>query len=236
MSLSIFKSTTWQIIAQTDLLTKLVLLAIFFASVGCVAIIIFKILAFRQHRKQMHLLLERLKTIKTFNEFVNLGKDLKESLGGRFIMSNLSSLKILLDASMKKQGTGDSNPAVLTHQDVDTLELALNQSLTDLLLEEETYLPVLATCAAVGPLVGLFGTMWGLIQVFLEISQERSADIATIAPGIAEALITILGGLIVTIPAMIAFHYFSNELRKIEVQLNHVGDKFLLMARHSFLK
>ena len=236
MSISFFKSTAWLIIAQTDMLTKLILATIFFASVACVAIIIFKIITFRRHKQQLALLAEKLKQIKNFNEFVVLGKEFKESLGGRFIMANLSSLKLLLDTNIKKQGSGEATQPVLTFQDVDTLELALNQSLTDLLLEEEMYLPVLGTSAAVGPLVGLFGTMWGLIQVFLEISKERSADIATIAPGIAEALITILGGLVVTIPAMIAFHYFSNDLRKFEYQLNHVGDKFLMMARHSFLK
>lgn len=236
MSTSFFKSAAWQIITQTDILTKFILIAIFLASVSCVAIIIFKIIAFRRHKRELGLLLSRLKEIKNFNDFVGLGKEFKESLGGRFIMANLSSLKILLDTNMKKQGSGATTSPALTFQDIDTLELALNQSLTDLMLEEEEYLPVLGTSAAVGPLVGLFGTMWGLIQVFLEISKERSADIATIAPGIAEALITILGGLVVTIPAMIAFHYFSNDLRKFEYQLNHIGDMFLMMARHSFLK
>lgn len=236
MSISFFKSTAWQLIAQTDMLTKLILVLIFFTSVSCVAIIIFKILSFRRHKQQMALLLQRLKQVKTFNEFIVLSKDFKETLGGRFIMSNLSSLKALLDTSIKKQGGSDTSQSALTFQDIDTLELALNQSLTDIMLEEEAYLPVLGTSAAVGPLVGLFGTIWGLIQAFLDISQEHSADIATVAPGIAEALVATLGGLIIAIPAMIAFHYFSNDLRRFEYQLNQIGDKFLIMARHSFLK
>lgn len=236
MSISFLKSTTWLLVAQTDLLTKLILLSIFSASVFCVAIIIFKIRLFRRHKQQLAVLLARLKQIKNFNEFVVLGKDFKDSLGGRYVVANLNSLKLLLDASVKKQVNGTDSTPALTQHDIDILELAANQSLTDLIFEEESYLPVLGTCAAVGPLVGLFGTIWGLIHTFLEISQERSTDITTVAPGIAEALVTILGSLIVTIPAMIAFHYFSNDLRKFENQLSQIADKFLMMARHTFIK
>ena len=103
-------------------------------------------------------------------------------------------------------------------------------------MENESYLPILGTSAAVSPLVGLFGTVWGLIHSFVNISQEKSADISVVAPGIAEALTTTLAGLMVAIPAMIAFHYFSNELRKQEQQLDHLADKYLSIIKKTFLK
>ena len=104
------------------------------------------------------------------------------------------------------------------------------------MIESETYLPILGTSAAASPLVGLFGTVWGLIHAFVNISQEKSADIAVVAPGIAEALTTTLAGLIVAIPAMIAFNYFSNELRKQEQQLSHLTDRYLSILKQTYLK
>jgi biopolymer transport protein TolQ len=235
---SFFKTAAWQLIAQTDFLTKFILLCLFFVSVGCVAIIIAKIITFQKHRKQFEVLLKRIRQIKNFNELIILGKEFKDTLGGKLIINNLGELKVLLDGNMKKRVDGQQEESLptLTLQDLENLDIVLNQTISELLLEEETYLPVLGTSAAVGPLVGLFGTIWGLIQAFLDISQEHSADIATVAPGIAEALVATLGGLIVTIPAMIAFHYFSNQLRKFEYQLGEISDKFIMLARHTFLK
>jgi len=168
---------------------------------------------------------ERIKKAHSFNDIINIGKEYKNCFGGKFLAHNLGDLKILLE---KKQQ--------LNIQDFEHLELLAAQSVEQIIMEGEVYLPVLGTSAAVSPLVGLFGTVWGLIHAFVNISQEKSADIAVVAPGIAEALMTTLAGLIVAIPAMIAFHYFSNQLRKIEQQLDHISDRFLNLLREKFIK
>ena len=92
--------------------------------------------------------------------------------------------------------------------------------------QEELFLPVLSTSAVVSPLLGLFGTVWGLVHAFMGIAQQRSADIAAVAPGIAEALITTLGGLIVAIPALIMFNYVQTRQRMFEFQLVSLADRF----------
>jgi len=229
MKTSFFNSTGWQILAQTDIMTKLVLFGLFAASVVCIAIIVFKFVSFRKQTKQMQALLKQLRTVRQFTDLVGISKEYKESVGGKLLIENLSELRLMLD-NAKKDGT------VLKEQDLENLEIFSEKLSGSLLLEEEVYLPVLGSCAAVGPLVGLFGTIWGLIHAFLDISQQQSTDIATVAPGIAEALITTLGGLVVAIPALIAFHYFSNELRKFEFQLGDVSDKFLTLAKQVFVK
>ena len=61
-----------------------------------------------------------------------------------------------------------------------------------------------------------FGTVWGLIHAFMGIAQQKSADISAVAPGIAEALITTLGGLIIAIPALVMFNYLTSEVRKLK--------------------
>ena len=72
---------------------------------------------------------------------------------------------------------------------------------------------MLSVSAAVSPLLGLFGTVWGLVHAFVRIGELQTADIATVAPGIAEALITTLAGLMVAIPALVMYHYVANKIR-----------------------
>jgi len=230
MKSSFFNSAGWQILAQTDIMTKLILFGLFAVSVVCIAIIVFKFVSFRKQKQQMHELLKQLRALRQFTDLVSVSKEFKESIGGKLLIESLGELRLMLDHAKKDGG------ATLKDQDFADLELFTDKLSGSLLLEEEVYLPVLGSCAAVGPLVGLFGTIWGLIHAFLDISQQQSTDIATVAPGIAEALITTLGGLVVAIPAMVAFHYFSNELRKLEFQLGDVSDKFLALAKQAFVK
>lgn len=88
----------------------------------------------------------------------------------------------------------------------------------------EAFLPVLATTGAVTPFVGLFGTVWGIMNAFTKIGAQGSASLAAVAPGISEALITTAAGLIPAISAVIAYNYFLGKLR----QLNSLMDEFNL--------
>jgi biopolymer transport protein TolQ len=87
--------------------------------------------------------------------------------------------------------------------------------------------------AGVSPLLGLFGTVWGLIHAFVRISEKQSADIATVAPGIAEALITTLAGLMIAIPSLMMFSYLTTQLKSIEHRLIGVADRFSLILQKS---
>lgn len=73
----------------------------------------------------------------------------------------------------------------------------------------ETALPFLATVGSTSPYIGLFGTVWGIMNSFLGLSQVQQATLATVAPGIAEALIATAIGLFAAIPAVIAYNRFS---------------------------
>jgi biopolymer transport protein TolQ len=101
----------------------------------------------------------------------------------------------------------------------------IDQTVDAFIEQEKQYLPLLATCAGVAPLLGLFGTVWGLVHAFLRISEKQIADIVTVAPGIAEALITTLAGLIVAIPALIMFNYLQVQVRTLEQLLVVLAQK-----------
>ena len=105
------------------------------------------------------------------------------------------------------------------------MQYHIDQTVDTLVSNEESYLAVLSTSAAVSPLLGLFGTVWGLIHAFISISEKQAADIAVVAPGIAEALVTTLAGLIVAIPALIMYNYLALRIRTIEGQIVQFADK-----------
>jgi biopolymer transport protein TolQ len=88
----------------------------------------------------------------------------------------------------------------------------------------ERFLPFLATCSSAGPFLGLLGTVWGIISAFQRIGIWGSANIAVVAPGIAEALVATAVGLFVAIPALIAYNFISTWLRKETERTEVFGD------------
>jgi biopolymer transport protein TolQ len=108
----------------------------------------------------------------------------------------------------------------------DIEEIKKNKVLIEILFEKiekierkeieklEKYTPILATITSVSPFLGLLGTVWGILEAFLEIKKTGSAHISVLAPGIADALITTVAGLLVAIPSLIFYNYFINEINR----------------------
>ena len=85
----------------------------------------------------------------------------------------------------------------------------------------ERYMPWLATTASVSPFIGLFGTVWGVMDAFSGLGTAGAASLRAVAPGIAEALITTAAGLFAAIPAVIAYNYFVSRVRDLGAHLQH---------------
>ncbi|WP_241765844.1 protein TolQ [Erythrobacter longus] len=86
-------------------------------------------------------------------------------------------------------------------------------------------LTFLATTGSVAPFVGLFGTVWGIMNSFFQIGETQSASLAVVAPGIAEALFATAIGLFAAIPAVIFYNRFSNSVNQYEAKLQRFADK-----------
>jgi biopolymer transport protein TolQ len=84
----------------------------------------------------------------------------------------------------------------------------------------------LATVGAVAPFVGLFGTVWGIMNSFFQIGAQESSSLAVVAPGIAEALFATAIGLFAAIPAVIAYNRFSHDVNRFEARLKRFADRF----------
>ncbi len=84
----------------------------------------------------------------------------------------------------------------------------------------------LATVGSVAPFVGLFGTVWGIINSFYQIGQQQNSSLAVVAPGISEALFATAIGLFAAIPAVIAYNRYSHSVNRFEARLQRFADRF----------
>ncbi|HEX9163182.1 MAG TPA: MotA/TolQ/ExbB proton channel family protein [Thermoanaerobaculia bacterium] len=95
--------------------------------------------------------------------------------------------------------------------------------------------PFLATTAAATPFIGLFGTVWGIMGSFANIGATASTSITAVAPGISEALINTAAGLFAAIPALVAYNYFVQQLRRARGEMEDFTLEFLNLTERNFM-
>lgn len=91
----------------------------------------------------------------------------------------------------------------------------------------ESRLSFLATTGSVATLIGLFGTVWGILVTFQSIATQQSASLATVAPGISAALVTTVAGLLTAVPALVGYNFFLRRIRRISVEVDCYVSLFL---------
>jgi biopolymer transport protein TolQ len=119
--------------------------------------------------------------------------------------------------------------------DLENVERALRRASNNEMTRLENLLPFLATTGSVGPFIGLFGTVWGIMDSFLSIAAQRGATLDVVAPGIAEALIATAIGLLAAIPAVMAYNYFLRKIRVVEAETEAFAIDLLNIVRRHFL-
>ena len=136
--------------------------------------------------------------------------------------------------SGKEGGTSEASRPMLSG--IDNLERSLHKAVENELSSIEARLTFLATVGSVGPFIGLFGTVWGIMGSFQKIGATGVASLAVVAPGISEALIATGVGLFAAIPATIAYNLFVTKLKKEELVLNNFGADFLNVTKRNFFR
>ena len=118
---------------------------------------------------------------------------------------------------------------------LETLERSLNKGIQQELAAMERTLSFLATTGNAAPFIGLFGTVWGIMRSFHSIGLKGSASLATVAPGISEALVATAAGLAAAIPAVIAFNGFMSWMGRLDIQLHGFSNDFLNTVERQLL-
>jgi biopolymer transport protein TolQ len=122
---------------------------------------------------------------------------------------------------LNKQGTTNSEVILLN------LERTLSSTVEAEIDRYENGLSTLATFGSVSPYIGLLGTVWGIMHAFIGLGTQGQATLATVAPGIAEALVATAIGLFVAIPAYIFYNKFTADINSLNNKMNKFGDEFL---------
>ena len=118
---------------------------------------------------------------------------------------------------------------------LDYVERSLRKTSIDQSNRLERALSFLATTGNTTPFIGLFGTVWGIMEAFRGIGLKGSASLAVVAPGISEALIATAAGLAAAIPAVVAFNYFNNRVMLLRSEMDSFVSDFLsIVERQSF--
>jgi biopolymer transport protein TolQ len=119
---------------------------------------------------------------------------------------------------------------------LENIERSLRRAYTAEMTHLESLIPFLATTGSAGPFVGLFGTVWGIMNSFRSIGAKGAANLSTVAPGIAEALIATAIGLVAAIPAVMAFNYFTRKVKVLASEMETFSNDFLNIVKRHFLR
>jgi biopolymer transport protein TolQ len=137
----------------------------------------------------------------------------------------------------KDTGPVDRDGPLRTRQALmDNLERSLKKASIDQNKRLERSLSFLATTGNTTPFIGLFGTVWGIMESFRGIGLKGSANLAVVAPGISEALIATAAGLAAAIPAVVAFNYFSQRVSVLQAEMDIFTTDFLSMVGRQFVR
>lgn len=131
--------------------------------------------------------------------------------------------------------TRTPGPEGVTPAGLDNVKRALRRAINTELTRMTQMIPFLATTGNTAPFIGLFGTVWGIMNSFHGIGLRGSATLAVVAPGISEALVATAAGLAAAIPAVIAYNYFNQKIKVIETELIGFSADFLNIIERDLL-
>ena len=205
------------IIQRSGLVAKAVLILLLFFSIVSWAIIADKYFSFRRARSQNgHFYRMFRKASSTLGELATAASRYRHSPFAKMFLIVYHEVTQHLPDPSGSAPTIQGMPVRITHERIDRAVSKAGLSETSAL---EKNLSFLATTASATPFIGLFGTVWGIINAFESIGAARSTDLSIVAPGIAEALIATAMGLAAAIPAVIGYNYFIHKIRDLTSEM-----------------
>jgi len=135
---------------------------------------------------------------------------------------------------LQSQVTGTGNPTPQKLKSLQAVTVSMQLAATEEVRRVEKGMSWLATTAGVAPFIGLFGTVWGIIDAFSGLSTAGGASLRAVAPGIAEALVTTAAGLFAAIPALIAYNHFLQNIRDLAQRLDTFALEFAAQIEKTF--
>lgn len=209
--------SVWSLFANASPLVKGVMLMLLIASLYSWTLIIQKYRLLRAARADAVTFENRF---WSGIDLVDLYKQVSKHRGELDGMASLFEAGFGEYARLRKQGSMNAMDIV------EGAQRAMRVSLSRELDRLESHLAFLATVGSTSPYVGLFGTVWGIMNSFIALGSVQHATLSMVAPGIAEALIATAMGLFAAIPAVVAYNRFSNEVERLENRFETFKEEF----------
>jgi len=228
--------SVWRMVLNAGLMVQLVMVLLLMFSVVCWAIIIFKALQLGRARRESYLFLNQFWKSRSLAGIYNEAGRFESSPVAQIFRVGYQELTRLRKSRSETRGGSGSEPPPLEIQGMENVERALRRAIMAESTRLSRALTFLATTANTTPFIGLFGTVWGIMGSFHEIGLTGAANLATVAPGISEALVATAAGLAAAIPAVVAFNQFTSRVRVLETEMTNFVSDFLNILERDLLK
>jgi biopolymer transport protein TolQ len=190
----------------------------------------------RVHRVCAHFL-STYRFHQRVRELENMGPLLNDNPYGRILRSGFEEYKKLVKGSrIAADQIQPASSGQWMDELSDNIRLAMERTRITEISEIESSLPVLSTFVSVSPFLGLLGTVWGIMEAFIDIRTRGSAHITIVAPGISDALITTVYGLLVAIPALIFYNIFKSRVNKLDTDFDRFIKEVFALLRKELLR
>ena len=215
----------WGLFLQADIVVKLVMLILLLASVWCWTIIIEKLFLSRKE----------LKLADSFeNEFWSGASldDIYDDISKDNSLKSEGAISRVFSSAMQEWRRANSRGLVSKGDNfkvslAQRIDRGMGVAITREVGRLEKGMTFLASIGSVAPFIGLFGTVWGIMNSFSAIAASKNTSLAVVAPGIAEALFATALGLLAAIPAVAAYNKFSNDIEKVTLRLENFSVEFM---------
>jgi len=208
--------------------TKVVLIVLVVLSLVSWAIMLAKWLEFRRVESSALSFMNDFERVSTFEQAAHIG----HRAGGTPQARLVGRAHDFITEVTPALGATNGRTAKFSGSQVEALRLVLDAETNNARDRLGRFIPWLATIGSVSPLIGLLGTVLGVIEAFIGIATKGSGNIGAVAPGVAEALIATAAALSVAIPAVFGYNLFANRLNRIDNELESFGTELIaLMVR-----
>ncbi len=217
--------------AETGWVARGIVIILLGFSVVSWAMILLKYQFLRRAEKESHAFLAAFRKTKNTAEAFKHAEAKKYSPLATLFVEGYKEAEAIVKSFPEGKVTDEDRPLISQE-----IERSLRITTQDEVVYMERYLAFLGTTGTVGPLLGLFGTVWGIMDAFYGIGLKGAGDIGALAPGLAAALINTITGLFVAIPAVIAYNYFADKIRDIAIRCDSFSMEFLSFIERSMLR
>lgn len=212
------------LLTQSSLVTKIVLALLLVLSLVSWAIMLAKWWEFRRVERTGRAFTHEFERAPALEVATGLARRSRSSPFTRVFSRGVNFF-----AEMKPGALRDAAAGPLTGSQVEALRLVLDAETADERDRLSHFIPWLATIGSVSPLIGLFGTVLGVIDAFVGIAVKGSGNLSAVAPGVAEALTATAAALAVAIPAVFGYNIFAARLNRLENELDSFGTEIIAM-------